>query len=432
MHKKSAFLGLFILGGLLCVSSKGFSEPLLEHKDESLIADELKDLPPPPQATTLSGLKGTFKIEGDIRLKYKGEALRDGNTRLLGTGTDFPNKAFKNEVNIYLYYQARRTIGQARLKFDNTMGNIGGTTNKLSLSKAFMGQEIFRCSDLSIKAGLGRRPLSEMLDSDVAYDARMDGGYLRFTTYTWNFCDLALDLLASIVDLNTNQMAYFGQLSFDHIMDTGIYFNYSVGDWYRKATTRITNGSGTPSTFNGISELSNNPQNQYLTSQFLLGYVMGPWRFNLPFKVYGAFLVNHKARAQSFLNNKKENTAFYLGTTLGTGKKPGGFSIDYSYQFVRAQSVHQLDSSGIGLGNIRDNSLYGPLVNDLTGTSIATITPANANGNTNFRGWQAGFLYTFTKQCSGRLIYKTATPANKKIGPDRHYKKFETQLIYAF
>lgn len=159
---------------------------------------------------------------------------------------------------------------------------------------------------------------------------------------------------------------------------------------------------------------------------------MAPWKINIPVRLYGAFLVNHKASQQAFLNNKKENTAWYVGARIGSGKKPKSFSIECSYQFVRAQAVQQLDVSGVSNGNVRDNSLYGPLYNDFTGAEIATITSANANGNTNFRGVKVGVLYRFTKEMSAKVIYTTSKRANADIGPDRHFSKFDIQTIYAF
>lgn len=409
-------------------------EPIDIAADSTTVTDDSsKTLADDPSIVrTLKQFGGSLKIEGDIRLKYKMERARDGDEYFVGSGTALSDKALKDEVNLYLYYNAPRTIAQLRLKFDNSMGIIGGTTNKISTPQAFWGYEVLKIPDLSVKFGLGRRSLGEMLESDVAYGARMDGGYLRLSTYTWKFSDLSLDFIASLVDINTTQIAYFGQFSMENIMSTGLYFRYSIGDWFKSGQTRITNGDGDPVTVGGISKMRNNPQNAYITSQVLVGYSMAPWKINIPVRLYGAFLMNHKASPQPFLNNKKENTAWYVGARIGSGKKPKSFSIECSYEFVRAQAIQQLDVSGIGNGNKRDNSFYGPLYDDFTGAEIAAITSANANGNTNFKGVKVGVLYRFTKEMSAKIIYSTSKRANANIGPDRHFNKFDVQMIYAF
>lgn len=419
----------------LAIGAAAYGEEPIDIADDSAVLEEdsKKSMADDPSIVrTLKQFGGSLKIEGDIRLKYKYERARNGSEYFVGPGTALDDQAIKDEANLYLYYSAPRTIAQLRLKFDNSMGIIGGTTNKLSVPQAFWGYEILKIPDLSVKFGLGRRSLGEMLDSDVAYGARMDGGYLRLSTYTWKFSDLSLDFITSLVDINTMQFAYFGQFSMENIMSSGLYFRYSIADWFKSGFTRITNGDGDPTSVGGISSLRDNPQNAYITSQFLMGYSMAPWKINIPVRIYGAFLINHKASKQVFLNNKRENTAWYVGTRIGSGKKPKSFSIEFSYQFVRAQAIQQLDVSGISNGNKRNNSFYGPLYNDITGTEIDTITASNANGNTNYKGIQFGVLFRFTKEMSAKIVYTTSKRANADIGPDRHFNKLDIQTIYAF
>lgn len=431
--------GLYsLLFSLLYCSCSHSGDNIPDHAADSSIEEDSGEgtlcsplAPPPSGVTTLDDISGGFKIEADLRLKYKGESIRDGTRAVIGTGTPFENKAFRNEFNLYVYYEGRETIGAARLKFDNKMGMLSGTTNAISLPKAYFARQLFRLGATTMRLGLGRRPMDEIFESSVQFSSRIDGAFLRFAASIPGFCDLNIDSLGTIVDPQYNYYAWGTECEFNNIRSYGIYFKYAFMSWLKKGSSAITDGKGNKATYDGNSALTHNPQNQYQTSQFLLGYILGPTRFEIPFRVFGAFLVNHAAKPQSFLNGKKENTAWYVGFQLGSGKKPGGFSIDYSYQFVRAQSVQQLDVGGIGNGNVRGNSLYGPVVNDLTGAA-ATLNTSSANGNTNFKGWELKGLYRYTDHISWKLIYKSSKPANKAIGPDRKFHKFESQWIYNF
>lgn len=383
--------------------------------------------PPPPAVTTLDNLAGGFKIEADLRLKYKGESNRNGNTRIIGSGTSFANKAFRNEFNLYVYYEGKETIGSARLKYDNHMGMLGGTTNAISLPKAYFGRRLFRAETTSMRLGLGRRPLDELFESSVQFSSRIDGGYIGMLASVPNAFDFGIDVIGTIVDAQYNQYAWGTELEFNNIHSYGIYFKYAFIDWVKRGVSAQTDGGGNKT---GVV-IRDNPQYQYRTSQFLIGYILGPVYFDIPFRVFGAFIANHAAQPQTFLNGKKENTAWYVGFQLGSGKSPGGFSIDYTYQFVRAQAIQQLDVGGIGNGNPRNNSIYGPVVNDVTGAS-EVLSTATTNGNTNFKGWELKGLYRYTQHISWKLIFKSSKPANKAIGPDRKYRQFESQWIYNF
>lgn len=424
--------GLYsLLPTLLCMGS-AFAEDITISSDAEVgdeVAPICAPLEPPtaPSVTTLDDLAGGFKIEADLRIKYKGESARDGAQRIIGSGTSFPDKAFRNEFNLYVYYEGKQTIGSARLKYDNRMGMLGGTTNAISLPKAYFGRQLFRAGATSMRIGLGRRPLDELFESSVQFSSRIDGGYVGMLSSVPGAFDFGIDFIGTLVDAQYNQYAWGTELEFNNIRSYGIYFKYAYLDWVKRGVSAQTDGSGNKT---GVV-IRNNPQYQYRTSQFLLGYILGPVYFNTPFRAFAAFIVNHAAQEQTFLDNRKEKTAWYVGFQLGSGKKPGGFSIDYTYQFVRAQSIQQLDVGGIGNGNPRNNSIYGPVLNDVTGAA-ETVSTATANGNTNFKGWELKGLYRYTQHISWKLIYKCSKPANKAIGPDRKFKKFESQWIYNF
>jgi len=420
--------GLYsLLSAFICIGFAYSEDVDISPEDDNGEGAAALCAPPPPTVTTLDDLAGGFKIEADLRVKYKGEAARNGNTRLIGSGTPFENKAFRNEFNLYIYYEGKDTIGSARLKYDNRLGMLGGTTNAISLPKAYFGRRLFRAGAASMRMGLGRRPLDELFESSVQFSSRIDGGYLGLLASVPSAFDFGIDVIGTIVDAKYNQYAWGTELEFNNIRSYGIYFKYAFMDWVKKGVSAQTNGAGDKT---GVS-IRNNPQYQYRTSQFLFGYILGPVYFNIPFRAFAAFIVNHAAKAQTFLDNRKERTAWYIGFQLGSGKKPGGFSISYTYQFVRAQSIQQLDVGGIGNSNPRNNSIYGPVVNDVTGAT-ETLSTATANGNTNFKGWEINGLYRYTDHISWKLIFKSSKPANRTIGPDRKFKKFESQWVYNF
>jgi hypothetical protein len=417
------------LDGIANSQASGINEGSSPPDDTQIPVNEAQ----PPSVTTLNDLSGGFKVEADLRLKYEAERASERRGRIIGPGTPFDNKAFKNEVNLYVYYEGRNTIGSVRVKFNNKMGSLGGTTDKIAVPKAYFANRLFRAGPTAMRLGLGRRPMDELMESSVQFSSRIDGAYLGLTTTIPKLCDFAIDVIATVVDADYNQYAWGTEAEFNNIRSYGIYFKYALMDWRKKGTSAIRNGSGSRASLpDGRFELRNNPQYQYLTSQFLMGYILDPTYFNIPFRAFGAFLINHAAKPQPFLNGKRENIGWYVGFQVGRGKKPGGISVDFSYQFVEAQAVQQDDVSGIGTSNPRKNSIYGPIYDDITGGALAGPTSSTVNGNTNFQGWQLKTLYRITSHISWRLTYRSSNPAKKALGPDKKLRKFESQWIYNF
>ncbi|MCE5315767.1 MAG: hypothetical protein LLG04_00190, partial [Parachlamydia sp.] len=85
-------------------------------------------------------------------------------------------------------------------------------------------------------------------------------------------------------------------------------------------------------------------------------------------------------------------------------------------QVVQAFAIPDGDVSGIGRGNVLDES----------------VTGFTARGNTNFEGWRFEGLYAITDNLTLDTIIEFSREYDKKIGGTHRYSKLELETIYAF
>ena len=142
-------------------------------------------------------------------------------------------------------------------------------------------------------------------------------------------------------------------------------------------------------------------------------------------KFYGAYLINHAARAIVLTGNRKKRNGWYAGIYCKREK----VSVDVNYQVVEAQAIPDFDVSGIGTGNPRANLFYGPARDDFTGAPVV-VTQLNANGNVNYKGWSAQLLYLLTKHISLQLEGKWSRNEDRSIGPNRSFRTISMTAIF--
>lgn len=379
-----------------------------------------------------ASLGGGILLQGDIRTKFEWGETKDGSTSLLdvlGVGHD----RITQEFNFYLKYFARRSTAIIQVRFKNDMGILGGTTSKRSIEKAYFNYDLYANGPHQINFTIGRRPLLEMLESQVQFISRMDGVSLDFLTTIDKWSDFELRLIGTIVDPVSDQFAYFIQLGIHNIFNTKLYFLYSFASWKINKTSRIFDGDGKPSEFPvGTSQMRHNPRFDFNISQLVLGYILDS--IPIPLWFYGAVLYNHTAERRMITRNRRYDFGYYVGVTISNAVEKGTFSIDINYQYLPPQVIPGFDVSGIDNGNVRDNAFYGPASNDITGVAItpATLTASNANGSVNYQGISIAGAYVLTDHLTLQAAYSYSVRAIKSIGPDRTAYGFEIRTIYAF
>jgi carbohydrate-binding DOMON domain-containing protein len=129
--------------------------------------------------------------------------------------------------------------------------------------------------------------------------------------------------------------------------------------------------------------------------------------------LYGAYLVNHN---NPHGNPGNQNDAWYVGFELGEVYGAGDWAFRTQYEYVQAYSIPDMDVSGIGRGNVLNDS----------------VTSAVRRGNTNYKGWKFEFLYAITDNLNVDTIFEFSRAIDKNIGGGHHYSKFEIEAIYAF
>lgn len=395
-----------------------------------------------------------LKITGDVRFEWRhmkeeahGIQLRKGSfiddeAVVYEHEFEIPNlpisaNDFDAEVNIRFDYATERTWAVAQVQWDESCGvddndlacdedprgfHGSGVCNKTCLRKAFVGYNIFdnACGRLDFE--IGRSSIYNAFDSRIQFDSRYDGILIYYENkapymdkWYWQFGSF-------VVDERVNQLAWLTEIGFMNIYETGLDFKYSFIDWQKHGLNRCR---------------VRNPEGfRFLNSQFTVAYrTVADWLCGKKIKLYGAFLINHdghKARYSNFSRTilrhgvpvrvptfhtaHDQNKGWYLGCLIGEVKKEGDWSLDICYQVVQAFAIPDGDVSGIGRGNVLDES----------------VTGFNARGNTNFEGWRFEGLYAITDNFTLDTIIEFSKEYDKKIGGTHRYSKLELETIYAF
>jgi hypothetical protein len=309
-------------------------------------------------------------------------------------------------------YRTDRTWAAMKVEFDNDMGVRSGTVNKIKLEKAYLGGRLVAGDTFTWDAELGRRYLINVFDSRVEFGAIFDGVLFRFSKAWQDIGDFYANVAAFLVDDRFNHYGEVVEIGALRIANVGLNMKYSVINWYKPY----------PST--------ENPQRwKFLVNQVMTSYQFYPqWIGKKLIKFYAAGLMNPLAQDVVQTGFKKQNLGWYAGVSIGVVKKAGDWAVDGNYQWVQAQTVPDIDTSGIGRGNAAGAGFY-TIGSD--GSGVAT-TQANATGGCNYKGFEIEALYAFTDNLTVLQNFKWTDTLNTTIGPDLKYKQWEIEFIYAF
>lgn len=419
--------------------------------------DALKDFINTKRTIDVEEKATNLTISGDVRTEWrhltekkKGHSLRGGHAHTealpgFPRGLPISRNDFDVEFNLRFDYVCERAWAVAHLQFDNSCGvddnkypaepvkppggrfdpqgyHGSGTRGDINLKRAYWGYNICCECGSRFDIEIGRRPLYTIFDSHIQYLSRFDGILLKYSSSFDCFGKWYWNTGAFVVDERVNHFAYITELGFLNICDTGIDFKYSFIHWNK----------------NGINRCwEHNPKGfRFNNSQFTLYYNFNPEMLCMPAQVYGAFLVNHSGRyrlpkrvgedSSSSSEKRKsldwnDNVGWYVGFKVGNVVKEGDWAFEAQYQYVGARACPDNDVSGIGRGNVQDDSFTG-FDNNL---------PLN-RGNTNYKGFKFEGLYALTDNLTIDSILEFSRAAKSSIGGRHRYSKFEIEAIYAF
>ena len=369
---------------------------------------------------TVKEIGGALSISGEVRFEYQGinEKVNGIAQRGIGGKVTSDDKRplatnlYDVEVNLMFDYRTDRTWAAIKVEFDNDAGVFGGTSNKVRIEKAYLGGRAYDSDTMNIDAELGRRSLGNYLDSKLQFRVNTDGVLIRLE----KGFEIAGDFFAKgacfIVDERNNHYALVTEIGMMEIASTGLYAKYSLIDWNLKRSL-----ADLPLNFN------------FVISQGILGYRFVPKLYNKMTGIYAGFLYNHQAKKIFISNYKKLNMGGYLGFTIGQLRKQGDWSIDANYQVLQSQAVPDFDMAGIGFGNSSDSGFYNTKIN---GKGTPVVSPKEAAGNGNFRGFSVSLDYQMTDTIVFQQMWMQTITLDKSVGPYRQYKQYEIEFIYAF
>ncbi|NGX31796.1 MAG: hypothetical protein K940chlam8_01178 [Chlamydiae bacterium] len=430
------------------------------EKDLQFLRDWFKE----KRAVSIEDKGGDLSLSGVVRATYDNLSAKRwyldngqevGEQQYNNTDSNTAENNFGIRFDIYFDYKTCNTWTHAEVKFANDMGTQGGSTSGINLVKAYFGYRIFEDGATIFDVEVGRNKNYARFDSKVQFNSFLDGVLAKYVTHFGDFLEFDIRAAGTVVDFVEKQFGWIAQLSLNNIGGFGLYFRYAFSWWFKRGPTRVFNGEG--DALKSVT-LSNNPQNRFKISQFLLGYELDPEVLHFPVNFYAAILLNHSAlrghinpytrnftqgnEPQNLFGGKKEHIAWYAGLTAGKLEKKGDWSVEVTYQVVEAQSVPEWDMAGIGNGNPNDFSIYADLLPDVSTPDDPSIPDDKGfpYGNTNFKGWNFNFGYLITTNISIILDYSFT---NEKIGdlnpatlrpfPGKSdYHDFGVQLLYAF
>lgn len=292
-----------------------------------------------------------------------------------------------------------------------------GDFEAIALRKAFFGYNICTKGSTRLDLEVGRRRLFDVFDSRIQFLSQFDGMTLRYVTQVGD-TDFYWNLAGFVVNEHINHLACATEFGFLNIRDTGLDLKYSIIDWYKPGDNECC--------------LEKSDGWRFINSQVTAGYRFNRDYFPVRVKLYGAVLYNHAARARFYTDDKKHPWGGYAGILIGEVVEQGDWSIDMNVQYVSAQAVADADVSGMGRGNIRNETLT-------MAAALRHFTPEerkyatqNARGNANYKGFKIEGLYALTDYLSIDAQYIHSEAANARIGGRHSYNKFKIEGIFAF
>jgi hypothetical protein len=393
-------------------------------KDEDLLREWIESKRTEP----LSEKKAQLSISGEVRTMMRASAARRQNNTtqqriyLYGPDQGYPPYNWINRASLYFDYSAHLAWAHAKLKFENEMGGLGGSTDNVTLEEGYLGYRVLTDGKSLFDLFIGRTKLYTLFDSQVQFNALLDGLIMRYDNEYGKLAHLHFAWAGSLINSFTDHYGWVGQLSLTDLFQTGLYLRFSFTDWQKKSPTIVYRGNGEPVTdaSGKLRTTYNNPQFAFHIAQYLIGY---NYTGRLPFKLYAAALINHAANRQPQIGfNRHQSIAYYFGLNVGHIQKAGDMAINIVYQYVGAQAVPGWDMAGIGLGNPGGSTFYYPSL---------TADPAPF-GNTNFKGLEMNYLIGLSPNLACLTKFQISRSAVSINEWASHYKHFELSAIYAF
>ncbi|MCH9611848.1 MAG: hypothetical protein S4CHLAM102_03220 [Chlamydiia bacterium] len=386
-------------------------------KIDSLETDikDLKSYIKARRQITIREKGGNLSISGDARTKFSAASEKLDGVKQRGPGGQYPNQPtnlFNVTFNLFFNYLSERTWMNIRMTFNNIAGTINGTANAIKLDRAFIGARVLVGDTYTGDFEFGRRKLDYTFDSRIQFAARMDGILIKYSQAAEGWGDFYLNGGPFLIEDSSSRFAYVFEAGVLNIARTGLFAKYSFIDW----DTR------------DFSDPALAAKYAFINNQITLGYsFMSPW-IKKRVVFYSAGLINAAAKGIPQTHNRKENYAWYAGFTLGDLRKRNDWTVNANIQWVLPQAVPQFDVNGIGTGNAGNSGFY---TNNANGTGGIT-TAATANGNTNYWGWTAEFLYLFTDNMTVSQSWEQSTRLRSDIGQPFFYKKYKLEIVYAY
>lgn len=426
------FLSCLMLASLFSFSLMSEETPAEEGKQEDPDMDALRKWIREKRMITLKELGGDLSISGEVRAEMQGANERRNGIQQRGpyglrSTKDYqvlkPMYAYDVEVNLMFDYRSDRTWASIKLEFDNDMGQISGTTNKIALEKAFLGGRMVKGDTFSIDGEVGRRSLGNVFDSLIEFSSLFDGVLFRFNKASESVGDFYTNLAGFLVNDRTNHYGFAGELGLLRIANTGFYAKYSYVDWKLVDQKQVQLPN-----FSDEEKYRRMLYTNYRNSQVILGYqfTIQPW--NKFFRAYAAGLINHAAKKIELTGYKRENLGGYAGFSIGRILKKGDWAFNWNYQIVQPQAVPDYDCGGVKRGNAQGVGLY---TLDLAGKGLPTDR-SNAVGSCNYYGYAAELLYAFTNNLTVYQSFLWSHTLDKNLGPNLKFKLYEIEFIYAF
>lgn len=400
-------------------------------KQRDLILKELNEKPHDPAITA------QVKARWDNQYKRNNSHQTRGNHAVVpitvpsakettaegGTMQASANR-YITEVDLYVDYETKYNWIEGKIQFKNDIGIESGTSNKISLEKAWIGYDFFDDGWGDLDGEIGRKPMDEIFDSRLLFTSTFDGALFTWRQKWESTGKIFIHGGPNLVDARTTQFAGIVEAGWEEAMTTGAYSKLSLSWWRHRGADRYN--------------VYNSPKYRYIIPQLLLGYDFPKTYFGVPVVVYAAGLYNFAAQKVVSSAYKKRAAGWYAAIQFGKLKKCGDCFFDVCFQSVGAQAVPNFDNSGIGRGNATSWS-DKPVIVDPTDPAnytnpadVLKIPASQVEGNANYNGVVLRFYYNITDELTLRAKAETSRQKTRAVGNTNTYRQGELQLIYGF
>ena len=202
-----------------------------DDDNDSNQMDALRDWITTKRQVTVSERGGSLSISGDMRVEFITINEQVNGVKNVGSNSNnplIPADQFDVEFNLMLDYRTDYGWASIKLEFDNNMGLVGGTFNKLTLERSFMGFRIFEGDQFTIDLEIGRRRLSYTFDSRLEFGSYMDGLLVKYNQSSDKIGDFYIYGGPFVVNETKDQFAYVVETGLFNIANTGLYGKYSL------------------------------------------------------------------------------------------------------------------------------------------------------------------------------------------------------------